>query len=225
MGFVESHPCANKKAQRWGTEFPCEVALWEYNNKSNSGSFASFRLSSNKVKPKLTRFGASEVPIDLVPATREQRPILSNLLQLYMHDFSEIISITVDGEGKFEYPNLSLYWSEPGRFPFLAVVNGEWAGFALITQQAATGDGDRVWDMAEFFVLRGYRHQGVGRRLAHLAFERFPGPWQVRVMEANAGAHRFWQQAVESFTGASHPPERTQINGAAWWVFRFESGR
>jgi predicted acetyltransferase len=164
------------------------------------------------------------VQVDLVPATPKQRPILSNLLQLYMHDFSEILPIQVDGDGKFEYPNLSQYWSEPGRFPFLAVADGKWAGFALIRQEALPA-GELVWDMAEFFVLRGWRRHGIGMRLAHLAFERFPGVWQIRVMEANAGACRFWQQVVDSFTGASHQPERTQINGGAWHVIRFGSRR
>jgi predicted acetyltransferase len=172
----------------------------------------------------LTRIGGSDVRIDLVPATREQQPILANLLQLYMHDFSEFLSIAIDGDGEFHYPHLSLYWSERGRIPFLAVVDGEWAGFALIRQETLPTGGKPFWDMAEFFVLRGYRRHGIGMRLAHLAFGRFPGAWQVRVMESNTGACQFWQRAVEGFTGASHLSERTQINGAGWRVFRFESG-
>jgi predicted acetyltransferase len=171
----------------------------------------------------LTRIGGSEVQVELVRATLDQQAIVCNLLQLYMHDFSELISIAVAEDGSFEYPNLSQYWSERGRFPFLAVADGQWAGFALVRQEATPADGECVWDMAEFFVLRGWRRDGVGTRLAHLAFERFPGAWQVRVMESNAGACRFWKKAVERFTGARHLPERAQINGAAWWVFRFES--
>ena len=162
--------------------------------------------------------------IELVPATQEQQGILSNLLQLYMHDFSEFISLSVDGEGRFQYPDLSRYWAEAGRFPLLAVADGAWAGFALIRQEALTKESGWRWDMAEFFVLRGYRRHGLGTRLAHLAFERFTGAWQVRVMESNAGACRFWQRAVESFTGGRHLHERAHVNGVAWHVFRFESG-
>ncbi len=171
----------------------------------------------------MTKFRTDEVQIDLVPATREQEPILSNLLQLYMHDFSEMIPLHVDGDGRFHYPDLDLYWSESGRFPFLAAVDGTWAGFALVRQQTPAVGGEAHWDMAEFFVLRGYRRHGAGTRFAHLAFERFPGRLQIRVMESNSAACQFWQQAIESFTGESQLPARRLVNGAAWYVFRFES--
>jgi predicted acetyltransferase len=35
--------------------------------------------------------------------------------------------------------------------------------------------------MSEFFVLRKYRRQGIGRTAAVELFERFPGPWRVRL--------------------------------------------
>jgi predicted acetyltransferase len=77
--------------------------------------------------------------------------------------------------------------------------------------------------MAEFFVLRRYRRRGIGTRLTHLAFNRFPGAWQVRVMDSNAAAVRFWRKAIESFTGVSQSPTYSTIEGAHWWTFRFES--
>ncbi len=162
--------------------------------------------------------------IDLVPATADQEPIVDNLLQLYQHDFSEIISLEVDETGRFQYSGLPLYWSEPGRFPFLAVVDGKWAGFVFIRQYVEVSDAEPLSDMTEFFVLRGFRRHGIGTRLAQLAFERFPGAWQVRVMEANAGACQFWQRAIENFTGASQPPRRTRLDGMGWHTFRFASG-
>jgi predicted acetyltransferase len=77
--------------------------------------------------------------------------------------------------------------------------------------------------MAEFFVLRNQRRRGIGIRLAHLAFQRFPGNWQVRVMESNSAACQFWQQAIESFTGGSLLPTRIRIDAVPWYVFKFES--
>src|SRR6266567_2550391 len=161
------------------------------------------------------------VHVELVPALPAHQPILSNLLQFYLYDFSEFNPIEPGPDGRFEYPQLPLYWSDPGRFPFLAVVDGKWAGFVFIKQLPDSG-GDGC-DMAEFFVPRSYRRRGIGLRLAHLAFERFPGAWQVRVMESNSAACQFWQQAIESFTGASMLPTRTRVDGTAWYVFRFES--
>jgi predicted acetyltransferase len=163
------------------------------------------------------------VLVELVPATQAQKPILENLLQFYMHDFSEVIPLDVDADGKFDYPQLELYWTDPGRFPFLASADGRWAGFVFIKQIPQSACEGSIWDMAEFFVLRGHRRRGIGIRLVHLALQQFAGSWQVRVMESNSGACQFWHQAIESFTGASLLPVRTRVDGVAWYVFRFES--
>ena len=161
--------------------------------------------------------------IDLIPATAGHQPLLSNLIQLYMHDFSAIVPIELGPDGRYEYPPLPLYWLEASRFPFLVAVGGKWAGFVLVRQAQSPEEEYPGWDMAEFFVLRRYRRHGIGTRLAHLAFKRFPGPWQIRVMESNAAAVQFWRRAIEGFTGVSPSPTRSTIEGAAWWTFRFES--
>ncbi|KAA6460216.1 GNAT family N-acetyltransferase [Acidobacteria bacterium AB60] len=158
--------------------------------------------------------------VDLVPATSADEPIVANLLQLYIYDFSEIIALEVGADGRFAYPQLPRYWSESSRYPFLAAVHGRWAGLVFVRAEAEPVP---VWDMAEFFVMRGYRRQGVGTRLAHLAFQRFPGEWQVRVMESNYAARHFWERAIEEFTG--RPPESTRADadGGLRHVYRFES--
>ena len=165
----------------------------------------------------------AQVQVDLVPATAAHKSIFENLLQFYLHDFSEVISLEVGTDGRFDYPHLELYWTGSGRFPFLATADGKWAGFAFIKQIPQSATEGFIWDMAEFFVLRGHRRLGIGIRLAHLAFQQFPGSWQVRVMESNSVACQFWPQVIESFTGASVLPARTRLDGIAWYVFRFES--
>jgi hypothetical protein len=57
-----------------------------------------------------------------------------------------------------------------------------------------------VWDMAEFFVIRGYRRRGFGTQVAHELWRRFPGRWEIRVMQLNVTAHRFWARAISRFT-------------------------
>ncbi len=161
--------------------------------------------------------------LELIAATPAHESLISNLLQLYIHDFSELIPLELDPDGRFAYPDLRLYWSEPSRFPFLATVDGAWAGLVFVRQIHGAANEAPIWDMVEFFVLRGYRHRGIGTRLAHLAFARFPGAWQVRVMEANATAARFWERAIESYTHVTREPSRVILNNAAWQIFRFES--
>ena len=58
--------------------------------------------------------------VSLQRATPEMAPILSNLLELYVHDLSEIFPVELGPEGRFGYEKLPLYWAEPAvRHAFL----------------------------------------------------------------------------------------------------------
>jgi predicted acetyltransferase len=157
--------------------------------------------------------------IELVPASHDQEPVLANLLQLYIYDFSELLDLEVGGDGRFAYSDLGLYWSDPGRYAFLVKVDGELAGFVLVK----TGSEWDVHDMAEFFVLRRHRRHGLGTRVAQEVWRLLPGPWEVRVMEVNVPAQHFWARAISSFTGSPAVPARVERDGKLWQVFSFES--
>ena len=70
--------------------------------------------------------------IEVIPAQPDQEAILANLLELYLHDFSEFRDLELEPDGTFGYRRLSLYWSESGRHPFLVWVEGKLAGFVLV---------------------------------------------------------------------------------------------
>ena len=87
-----------------------------------------------------------------------------------------------------------------------------------------SGD-EKVWDMAEFFVLRGYRRRGIGTQIAHEVWRRFPGLWEVRVMESNVPAHDFWAHAISILTGEAMHSVRVEKDSKCWTLFSFESKR
>jgi predicted acetyltransferase len=155
--------------------------------------------------------------LEIIPATLEQAPILANLIELYAHDFSEFRNLEIGEDGRFGYPSLPLYWSEPNRHPFLIRLDGKWAGLVLVSRDAA------VRDMTEFFILRGCRRRGIGTQVAHEIWNRFPGAWEVRVLEANVPAQNFWAGAISRFTAEPIRPARIEKAGAFWTLFSFES--
>jgi predicted acetyltransferase len=160
-------------------------------------------------------------PIHVIGAALEQKPLLANLLELYVHDFSEFIDLEIGRDGRFGYKDLDLYWTDPRRFPCLIYVSGRLAGFYLV-HGIPEGDA-HAWDMSEFFILRGYRRRAIGTRAAGAAFARFPGTWQVRVMESNEPACAFWYRAVCAFAGEAMSVNRTSTNGREWNVYSFNS--
>jgi predicted acetyltransferase len=172
----------------------------------------------------MTDQGRTNSPrVEVVTATPEQEPILANLLELYVHDFSEFLDLDIGEDGRFGYPSLPLYWSEPDRHPFLIWADGKLAGLALVKRGSAISGSESVWDMAEFFVLRGCRGRGVGTLAAHQFWRRFPGAWQVRVMQRNVPARLFWTRAISTFAGETIHPRRIERNGEPWDLFSFQS--
>ncbi len=168
-----------------------------------------------------SRCHKSSAQVEVLLASREQAPILAQLLELYIHDFSELLDIDVGEDGRFGYPRLASYWSEPDSHPFLIRVTGKLAGFVLIRRDCSAAN--PVWDVAEFFVLRAYRRQGIGCEIAHQLWRRFPGDWQVRVLESNAAALQFWSRAVSTFLKHPIEPVRVHKDGQRWQYFPFRS--
>lgn len=167
--------------------------------------------------------GKPQAQIEIVPATRSDEPVLANLLELYIYDFSEILSIDPGSAGRFGYRDLPQYWSDPGRHAFVVRVDGALAGFVLVKQEPSTSGSATIWDMAEFFVLRRHRRRGIGTAVAHTVWKRLPGPWQVRVMETNVPAVRFWQRAVSEFAGTAVHLSRASVQGVPWRIISFRS--
>jgi predicted acetyltransferase len=161
--------------------------------------------------------------IELIPAAWEHEPILANLLELYMHDFSEFLELEMGADGRFGYKSLLLYFAAPDRYPFLVKFDGKWAGFAFVKQGSEFSGSPTVWDMAEFFILRGCRRRGIGARIARDLWNRFPGPWEVRVMETNVAAQDFWARAISSFTGVGIRPVLVEKGGLGWHLYTFKS--
>lgn len=146
----------------------------------------------------------TEPMIALDPASKPERPVLDNLMQLYIYDWSELRPLDVGDDGRFaDYP-LDAYWEDGWRHPLLLRVGGRLAGFALVSERSRLTGAPGVFDMAEFFVMRRFRRKGVGRAAASAAFDRFKGPWEIRQQDENTAATAFWRSAIARYTGGSY---------------------
>jgi predicted acetyltransferase len=162
---------------------------------------------------------------ELEVATPAETPLLANLLELYIHDLSAAFpAIQLGADGRFGYPSLPLYWSEPERrFPFLIRERGRVVGFALVTRGSPASDDPDVWDVAEFFVIRQQRRTGVGRRAAVRLWDQLPGRWIVRASQGNPGAAPFWSSVIAQYSGGAAVQSQRPGNPHLVRVFSFES--
>ncbi len=156
--------------------------------------------------------------VTITAASREQEPIIQNLVQLYTHDFSEFWAGTTRGglspDGRFEAYLLDEYWSNPAWLAFLVWCDDELAGFALINDKAHSNE-PVDHNMAEFFILRKYRGQGVGRQVAETIFSQSPGLWEVAVARKNINALAFWWRVINSSRNATGVYE-TDVSNGQW---------
>ena len=163
-------------------------------------------------------------------AAPEEAPIVANLMQFYIHDFSELwFDRDVEGElepdGRFsDYPGFGAYWSDPMREAWLFRIKGRPVGFALVNDVAHSRTPvDRA--VAEFFIVRKHRRRGVGLAAAHALFGTAWGVWEAAVVRRNVGALAFWRQAAASYPGVRDVVEE-DCDDALWngAILRFRVG-
>ncbi len=161
--------------------------------------------------------------LDIVVALPQEKPIVQRMLELYQYDLSPFTHADLNEDGKFGYAYLDHYWTEPGRYPFLAKLSGRLVGFALVNTHHYLPESE--YSMAEFFMMQRYRGQGLGQQFATHVFEQHRGVWEVRQLPGNARATSFWKRLIEDYTVGAYK-EITEGYGA-WQgpILQFNNAR
>jgi predicted acetyltransferase len=131
-------------------------------------------------------------------ARAEDAGVLRRMLQLYLHDMSEFTGNDLDTHGEYAYKYLDHYWTEEGRYPFIFRVEGQLAGFALVRRKPDE------YRMAEFFIMRKYRREGLGKLAAETVIRRFGGQWAIFQLPKNRPAQAFWAQVADDVSGGAY---------------------
>jgi predicted acetyltransferase len=150
--------------------------------------------------------------IELHTPSRSDRTLIRRMMELYSYDFSEYENLDLNEHGYFGFDKLDYFWFEPTHAAFLVTVDGRLAGFVLVDEDTLIEGNQR--SVAEFFVMRKYRRNGVGRHVAVEVFNRLPGKWEVRVIENNEPAKNFWRRVISEYTDGNY--EETQLDSDDW---------
>lgn len=129
---------------------------------------------------------------------RQAKPVMRQLLEFYEYELSAFSGRQLTEHGFFDYPYLDHYWVEAGRYPYFILCEDRVAGFALVREVAQSPV--PYCTVAEFFVMRRYQGQQVGRSAAEQVFARHPGQWLIQQEANNHAAQRFWQRVIGRLT-------------------------
>jgi predicted acetyltransferase len=133
---------------------------------------------------------------------------VERLWQLYRHDLSEFRGSLPDAAGVFHTRPLDPFLeNDPDRRAHLVLRDGP-VGFALVA--GATTE-PRL--MAELFVVRAARREGVGRAAVDALFALYPGAWEIPFQEENVAAARFWRRIAAEVAGDGVREERRPVPG------------
>ncbi len=163
--------------------------------------------------------------IELEPVSRFRQATFRNLWQLYLYDFSRFKLWPIPEDGRWPEDDLDGLWTLPSRHPFFIRVEGRLAGFAVMDERETsplTGAAN-VRELSELFVIPAFRRKRVGEGAALQLFQRFPGPWEMRVMAENEEVMPFWRQLVRGH--AQEKSEELRFDEEHWrgWVLRFDT--
>lgn len=154
--------------------------------------------------------------LEVRKAADAERPAIGRLIQLYLYDMASEHPWPLESDGRYAYDFLDRFWQHP----YLLYANGELAGFALVIRGCPITGRSDCWFMAEFFILRPYRRQGLGGATTHDLLTRHPGAWHVAVLRSNQVALGFWGRALATYRPTVAP---TQFDGDDWLVHAFDA--
>lgn len=160
--------------------------------------------------------------LQLVTIKEQERKILENLFSYYIYDMTEYMKWNPDHEGKFSYDSskFDVYWEQEDHTPFFIYVDSELAGFVLVRLYPSDLS---TYDVSQFFVLRKFKGQGVGKEALAKVVRIFPGKWQIRVLLENSGALRFWKSAVSNIVGERYSLIKANDVDLLMFFIHFES--
>jgi predicted acetyltransferase len=148
--------------------------------------------------------GGNNMDFTLEQVKYEDKPVLRNLSELYVYDFTEFTGRDISEHGCYSYGYIDQYWTEDGRYPYFIRVEGKLAGFVLVHRLDDAPDGTPVNCISEFFIMRKYRRSGLGSRVAKAVFDMFSGVIMLDEIESNAPAQVFWHKVLDEYTGGSY---------------------
>lgn len=128
----------------------------------------------------------------------QDKAILKNIYQLYLHDLSSYNQEDLDHNGLYDVGFLDLFWEKEGLFPFFINIKDNVIGFILVqTGRFAPSTGEDYY-ISEFFILRKYRRKGIGKAAISKLFSLFPGTYLLGQMPTNMPAIQFWKSLFKS---------------------------
>jgi predicted acetyltransferase len=145
--------------------------------------------------------------IEVMRASSRDDTTLRNLYQFYIYEFTRFMRHWhINYAGRYTEDDLDEVWYKPRRSTFLAKVDGELAGFAIVdngVRSEYSNEPETVL-MVEFFIMAAFQGLGVAEQVAIRLFDLYPGRWEVFELEKNTRAQHFWRRIIGTYMNGQY---------------------
>jgi predicted acetyltransferase len=135
----------------------------------------------------------------LSTAAKSEAAIIGQLMQRYLAEFAEFTEVKKSKDGLYVYDYLDHYWHTSDRYPYFISLGDQIAGFCLVRDEEDPTLGTQYTELAEFFVEKPFRHQGIGKAAFHQLLALHRRVWRVAVLESNQSGSAFWKRVLQQF--------------------------
>lgn len=142
--------------------------------------------------------------VEIVRVALQEKGVLNNLLEKYQYEFSQWDKQDIDVSGLYGYEYLDCYWTEENRYPYFIKVDGQLAGFVMVSDYPEVPEFATDFCLSEFFVMHKYRRSGVGREAVNKVLDLHHGKWQLKRHPHNTGSVHFWNKVIDEYTGGNY---------------------
>lgn len=155
---------------------------------------------------------------NLIKATKRDKIILHNMMQLYYYELSKYEDdsaiFELNESGIYEIRYFDLYWTEETRYPYLLKEGEKNVGLALVRKRE-----DGYIEISEFFILNKYKGKGAGRFMANTIFDLHKGNWEIRTLLKNIPAQNFWRKVISNRMKDSYEEKYIRNHTRLAWYF------
>ncbi|OFA06149.1 GNAT family N-acetyltransferase [Duganella sp. HH101] len=140
----------------------------------------------------------------LQTVAHDQAAALFQFFQLYYYENSDWAAEDLGEDGLFDACAVSIadYIGAPDKGAYWIRKDGALAGF-VVTEPVTLPDGTVAEELADLFILKRYRRQGLAMAAVSALAGKFQGPWMVAVYRDDSRADAFWRQAFARLALAS----------------------
>jgi predicted acetyltransferase len=147
-------------------------------------------------------------------ATIDDYETIQNMARFYAYDMSRECGFIVEEwnfpkNGLYESHDFKKYFIDDTRKAYFIKIDNELAGFVLLNTVGEYSDTE--WNMGEFFIVAKYQSKGIGKQVAELVWQRYPGKWEVSVIPENKRSLNFWRKIIADFTKNKYTEEMKDV--------------